>query len=176
MPWSTWKRLVQNKNGSFFLPAVNAYLLLTSLKVCDWSGDIFGASARPRSLTKKTGCHPLPLTVHGGQHDTKYVTFELLMHAALNRGWRSLGFTLEPARIEVSILFPPRLYHVPLALVITTEVVFVFNSAWFSSYKPTSKLTNFLARTMYYAVCQLARTYPTDSAKGCTGEKARQYH
>ena len=36
-------------------------------------------------------------TVHGGQHDTKYVTFELLMHAAFvaNEIW---GFTPEPAR------------------------------------------------------------------------------
>ena len=34
---------------------VISYLLLTSLKVCDWSGQIFGASASPRSLTKKTG-------------------------------------------------------------------------------------------------------------------------
>ena len=31
-------------------------------------------------------------TVHGGQHhDTKYVTFELLMHACGIRGWRNLG-------------------------------------------------------------------------------------
>ena len=57
------------------------YLLLTSLKVCDWSGHIFGASASPRSLTKKLAMSPSS-TVHGGQHDTKYVSFELLMHAA----------------------------------------------------------------------------------------------
>ena len=33
-------------------------------------------------------------TVHGGQHDTKYVTFELLLHAAFvaDEIW---GFTLE---------------------------------------------------------------------------------
>ena len=71
------------KKGSFspffFLPTVNAYLLLTSLKVCDWPGHIFGASASPRSLAKKMA---MSSTVHGGQHDTKYVTFELLMHAA----------------------------------------------------------------------------------------------
>ena len=37
-------------------------------------------------------------TVYGGQHDTKYVTFELLLHAAFvaDEIW---GFTLEPARI-----------------------------------------------------------------------------
>ena len=36
-------------------------------------------------------------TVYGGQHDTKYVTFELLTHAAFvsDKIW---GFTLEPGR------------------------------------------------------------------------------
>ena len=36
-------------------------------------------------------------TVHVGQHDTKYLTFELLMHAAFvaDEIW---GFMLEPAR------------------------------------------------------------------------------
>ena len=36
-------------------------------------------------------------TVYGGQHDTKYVTFELLLHAAFvaDEIW---GFMLEPAR------------------------------------------------------------------------------
>ena len=35
--------------------------------------------------------------VHGDQHDTKYVTFELLLHAAFaaDKNW---GFMLEPAR------------------------------------------------------------------------------
>ena len=95
----TWKRLVRKKSLFFFLPTVNAYLLLTSLKVCDWSGHIFGASASPRSLTKKwlPGMSPSS-TVHGGQHDTKYVTFELLMHAAFVADgiW---AFMLEPARM-----------------------------------------------------------------------------
>ena len=74
------------------------YLLLTYLKVCDWSGHILGASASPRSLTKKMAMSP-PSTVHGGQHDTKYVTFELLMHAAFvaDEIW---GFMLEPARSQ----------------------------------------------------------------------------
>ena len=37
-------------------------------------------------------------TAHGGQHDTKYVTFELLLHAAFvaDEIW---GYVLEPARI-----------------------------------------------------------------------------
>ena len=37
--------------------------------------------------------------VHGGQHDTKYVTFELLLRAAFvaDEIW---GFMREPARIQ----------------------------------------------------------------------------
>ena len=104
MPWSTWKRLAQKKKGHFFsLPTVNAYPLLPSLKVCDWSGRIFGGSASPRSSTKKLAMS-LFCTVHGGQHDTKYVTFELLMHAAFVAGeiW---GFMLEPARSVFSIVY-----------------------------------------------------------------------
>ena len=80
----------------FFLPTVNAYQYLTSLKVCDWPGHIFGASASPRSLTKKLTMSPSSI-VHRGQHDTKYVAFELLMHAAFvaDEIW---GFMPEPAR------------------------------------------------------------------------------
>ena len=40
---------------------------------------------------------PSSTAVHGGQHDTKYVTFELLMHAAFVAD-EFLGFMLEPAR------------------------------------------------------------------------------
>ena len=42
--------------------------------------------------------------VDGGQHDTKYVTFELLMHAAFvaNEIW---GFMLETARMYVFLWF-----------------------------------------------------------------------
>ena len=74
---------LSEKKGHFvFLPTVNVYLLLTFLKACDRSGHIFGAaSASPRSLTKKLARSPFS-TAHGGQHDTKYVTFELLLHAA----------------------------------------------------------------------------------------------
>ena len=61
MPWSTWcKALVQEKKLGFFFSfshhgnALPWYvLLLTSLKACDWSGHIFGASASPRPSTKK---------------------------------------------------------------------------------------------------------------------------
>ena len=55
MPWSTCKLLVQKKMLFCFFPTVNAWLLLTSSKACDWSGRIFSASASFRSLTKETG-------------------------------------------------------------------------------------------------------------------------
>ena len=43
-------------------------------------------------------------TVHGGQHDAKYVTFELIMHAAFvaDSIW---VFMLEPARSTYPTLF-----------------------------------------------------------------------
>ena len=77
-------------------PEKNAYLLLTSLKACDRSGYIFGASASPRSLTKNLSMSPSS-TVDGGQHDAKCVTFELLLYAAFvaDESW---GVMLEPAR------------------------------------------------------------------------------
>ena len=104
MPWSTWKRLVQKKKGSFFYFYSNAYLLLTSLKVRDWSGHIFGASASPRASNKNMAMPPSS-TVHGGQHDTKYVTFALTMHAAFvaDEIW---GFMLEPVRYKSGIDLP----------------------------------------------------------------------
>ena len=40
-------------------------------------------------------------TVHGGQHDTKYVTFELLLHAAFVAD-EFRDFMLEPARTSIS--------------------------------------------------------------------------
>ena len=98
MPWCTGSGWSRNKNGLFFfLPAGNACQHLTSLKVCDWSGHISGASASPRSLTKKMAMSPSS-TVHGGQHDTKYVAFESLMHVAFvaDEVW---GFMPEPARV-----------------------------------------------------------------------------
>ena len=109
MPWSTWKRLVQKKNGPFYfflehlgkcLPGI---YLLTSWKVCDWSGYIFGASASPSSLTKKLAMSPSS-AVHSGQHDTKYETFELLMHAAVMADgiW---NFVLEPGRSSPAWVF-----------------------------------------------------------------------
>ena len=79
-------------------------LLVTSLKACDWSGHIFGASASPRSLTKKNWLSPSS-TVHGCQHDTKYVAFELLLHAAFvaDEAWVDM---LEPARRPISTCRP----------------------------------------------------------------------
>ena len=89
---------LSRKNIYFYskcLPGTR-YLLLASLKVCDWPGHIFGATASPRSLTKKLAMSTSS-TVHSGQHDTKYVTLALLMHAAFvaDEIW---GFMLEPAR------------------------------------------------------------------------------
>ena len=46
---------LEEQGSLLLLPTVKAYLILTSLKVCDWSRHIFGTSASPRSLTKKTG-------------------------------------------------------------------------------------------------------------------------
>ena len=83
----------EKRMGKKGFPYGNTWLLLTSLKACDWSGHIFGASASLGSLAKKNWPRMSPSsTVHGGQHDTKYVTFELLLHAAFIRGWRNLGF------------------------------------------------------------------------------------
>ena len=60
--------------------------------------DIFSALAPVLGPYQKKWLSPYS-TVHGGQHDTKYVTFELLMHAAFvaDEIW---GFMLEPARIR----------------------------------------------------------------------------
>ena len=63
-------------------------------------GTHFGANAIPRSLTKKLAMSPSS-TVHGGQHDTKYVTFELLLHAAFVAD-EFRDFMLEPARTSIS--------------------------------------------------------------------------
>ena len=51
------------------------------MKACDWSGHLFGNGASPRPLDKKLATPPSS-TVYGGQHGTKYVAFELLLHAA----------------------------------------------------------------------------------------------
>ena len=60
-------------------------------------GTHFGISASPRSFTKKKLAMSPSATVHGGQHDTKYVTFESLLHATFvaDESW---GDMLEPAR------------------------------------------------------------------------------
>ena len=69
------------------------------MEACNWSGHIFGASASLRPLTKKNwACHSS--TVHGGLHDTKYVTVELLLHVAFvaDEIW---GDTLEPVLVYI---------------------------------------------------------------------------
>ena len=69
----------EKKKGFCFSPTMNAYLMVSIIDhfECDWSGYIFGARASTWSLTRKMAISPSS-TVHGGQHDTKYVTFEWL--------------------------------------------------------------------------------------------------
>ena len=75
-PRSTWTRPVQNKKWAFFFPpTVNAWLLLASLKACDWSTLLFPSREKTLAMSPFS-------TVHVGQHDTKYVTLELLLHVA----------------------------------------------------------------------------------------------
>ena len=77
------------------------YLLLTSLKVCDWSAHIFGVNDNPRSIAKNMAVTLFHFLWRcGGQYDNKYVAFELLMHAALAADEIG-GFMPEPARIQV---------------------------------------------------------------------------
>ena len=69
----------EKKTGSSSLSAVNAWLLLTSSKVCECSGHIFGAiSANPTSLTSQsevlnqiTGYVTLFRCSWRSQHDTE---------------------------------------------------------------------------------------------------------
>ena len=101
MPWNTSKRLVQQKNGSFlFLPTANAWLLSTSLKACDLVGRHFRRQHQSysRSFTEKMALSPC-CTYHPGQHETDYVTFEFLLHAAFGAD-EIRGFTLEPPRSD----------------------------------------------------------------------------
>ena len=65
--------------------------------------DTFSALAPVLGPLKKLVMSPSS-TVHGGQHDTKYVTFELLLHAAFvaDEIW---GDTLEPARTQFHKLY-----------------------------------------------------------------------
>ena len=94
------------KKWIFFLPAtVNAWLLLTFLKACGWSGHIFGASASLRFLTKKKWlCHPLPLLfmevsiIPNIWHSNCYC----MQHSFVaDDSW---GYMLEPARISYSLI------------------------------------------------------------------------
>ena len=84
---------------------------MTSLKVCDWSGHVFGASGSPWSLKTKMAMPPSS-TVHGGQHDTKYFTSILKSAFVADEVW---GDTIEQARKYIScpqrkesIALPPR--------------------------------------------------------------------
>ena len=67
----------------------NARLLLTSLKACDWSGHIFGASASPRSFNKKTGYVNL---FHRSWRSAWYQACDIRVAIARGiRGRRNLG-------------------------------------------------------------------------------------
>ena len=67
-------------------------------------------------------------TDDGGQHDTKYVTFELLMHAAFvaDEIW---GFMLEPARIYVCFVIPFSITYIPWYLVFLYDTWYVRSTA-----------------------------------------------
>ena len=98
MPWSTWKRLIQKKNSSFFfflqLMPINIWPLWRSVIGPDTFSGL--APVLLGSSTKEMVMSPSS-TVHCGQDETKYVTFKLLMHAAfvVDEIW---VFLLEPAR------------------------------------------------------------------------------
>ena len=103
-PGIGWPR--KKKESFLFLPTLNDDQGTSiNMKVCDWSGHIFGASASPRSLTKKMAIHRLPLLLMAVSMipNTRYVTFELIKHAALVADER--GFMVEPARGFVFSLF-----------------------------------------------------------------------
>ena len=106
MPWSTWKRPVQKKKKINII-FLRKRLLLISLKACNWSGQIFGASASPSSLTKKLAVSPLPLLLMAVSMipNTECVTIELLLHAAFVAD-QIRGDTLEPARISTVPVYP----------------------------------------------------------------------
>ena len=107
----TCKRLIQKQKWFvYFLPTVNAYLLLTSLKVCDWSGHIFGASASPRSLTIFFGYVTL---FHCPWRSAWYQICEIRdAIACAIRGWRNLGFKFLN-HIVLRYLFQFFIYRIP---------------------------------------------------------------
>ena len=76
MPWSTWNRLVQEKKKSE--EKQKSYdtpdLYMTFLKARGWSGLNFLIFAFSTSNIKVAMTYSS--AVHGGQYDTKYVTFE----------------------------------------------------------------------------------------------------
>lgn len=82
------------------LTKINARLLLTSSKACDYSSHIFGERASPRSLKTKLAMAPsfrYSWRSVWYYSSTKYVMFELLLHAAFGTDeiWDDIP---EPAR------------------------------------------------------------------------------
>ena len=98
MPWSTWKRLVKKKNGSFFFFSYSKCLSIFDLFEGLWSGHIFGASASPRSLPKKWLCHPLSLFMAVSMIPNMW---HRVANACGIRGRRNWGFMPEPARMNI---------------------------------------------------------------------------
>ena len=68
------------------------------------------------------------------------IGFELNLDCVLRFGWPSVTYLISAQRCRKKI----RLHPVPLALVITIELVLVFNSAWFSSYKAGNKISELI--------------------------------
>ena len=74
---------------------------MTFLKARGWAGYIFAAGASPRASTKEVAMLP-SCTVHGGQYDANYVTFEWTLQAAYvaDTIW---GVLLDPACIAAVV-------------------------------------------------------------------------
>ena len=86
------------------------------------------------------------------------VNFELILarfcDAFLVTIHNLLDFSIEVSKNKF------RLYPVTSALTVTTEVVFLLISAWFSSYEPKTTWTNSLVRTIRIPKGKHARQEP----------------
>ena len=65
----------EQRMGHYLSSAVDAWLMLNSLKAGEWSGHIFAPGASPKPFNKILGMSPSS-AVHGGQYDPTYVTLE----------------------------------------------------------------------------------------------------
>ena len=108
----------RKKKGHFFIRSVNAWLLLTSLKAVI-GRDTFSVLAPVLGPWQKKAVSPSSI-VHGGKHDTKYVTFELLLHAAFVTD-EIRRFTLEPA-----LTYDTWIWRPPLDTTIKSALCFLW--------------------------------------------------